>query len=158
MATTANQLRVTLISTELAYIVFAVSSFCSTTYFLQVRRLPGLFCFCTTKGFEPLRSIRVKKQPSGLFLANREEALVDEVKRAKRDSESHHLHHVVSKAVLTNGLFICRCAGLSRRISASAFGSRTAKYASPRLRPNCTRERPCSLSLFDLCFLTGLAA
>ena len=67
-----------------------------------------------TKGFEPLRSIRVKKQPSGLFLANREEALADEVKRAKRDSESHHLHHVVSKAVLTNGLFICRCAGLSR--------------------------------------------
>ena len=81
--------------------------------------------FCTTKGFEPLRSIRVKKQPSGLFLANREEALADEVKRAKRDSESHHLHHVLSKAVLTNGLFICRCAGLSRRISASAFGSRT---------------------------------
>ena len=81
--------------------------------------------FCTTKGFEPLRSIRVKKQPSGLFLANREEALADEVKRAKRDSESHHLHHVFSKAVLTNGLFICRCAGLSRRISASVFGSRT---------------------------------
>ena len=69
--------------------------------------------FCTIKGFEPLRSIRVKKQPSGLFLANREEALADEVKRAKRDSESYHLHHVVSKAVLTNGLFICRCAGLS---------------------------------------------
>ena len=61
--------------------------------------------FCTIKGFEPLRSIRVKKQPSGLFLANREEALADEVKRAKRDSESHHLHHVLSKAVLTNGLF-----------------------------------------------------
>ena len=81
--------------------------------------------FCMTKGFEPLRSIRVKNQPSGLFLANREEALADEVKRAKRDSESHHLHHVVSKAVLTNGLFICRCAGLSRRISASAFGLRT---------------------------------
>ena len=32
--------------------------------------------FCTTKGFEPLRSIRVKKQPSGLFLANREEAFL----------------------------------------------------------------------------------
>lgn len=28
----ANQLRVTLISTELAYIVFAVSMFCSTIY------------------------------------------------------------------------------------------------------------------------------
>ena len=53
-----------------------------------------------------MRSIRVKKQPSGLFLANREEALADEVKRAKRDSESHHLHHVVSRAVLTNGLYL----------------------------------------------------
>ena len=46
----------------------------------QVIAWPVLFC--TTKGFEPFRSIRVKKQPSGLFLANREEALADEVKRA----------------------------------------------------------------------------
>ena len=60
-------------------------------------------------------SYKPKKQPSGLFLANREEALADEVKRAKRDSESLHLHHVVSRAVLTNGPFICRCAGLSWR-------------------------------------------
>lgn len=36
MATTANQLRVTLISTELAYTVFAVSSFCSTNSYKQV--------------------------------------------------------------------------------------------------------------------------
>ena len=43
----ANQLRVTLISTELAYIVFAVSGFCSTTSLPQVRGLmaSGLFSF-----------------------------------------------------------------------------------------------------------------
>ena len=75
----ANQLRVTLISTELAYIVFAVSIFCSTTYF----RRPFL-------------------RTAFLF--------------------------------------------------AAAQASRVPKYASPRLRPNCTRERPCSLSLFDLFF------
>ena len=64
-----------------------------------------------------MRSIRVKEQPSGLFLANREEALADEVKRAQRDSESPLLRQVISyrhgkpclfffyKPVLTNGLF-----------------------------------------------------
>ncbi len=86
--------------------------------------------FCTTKGFEPLRSIRVKKQPSGLFLANREEALADEVKRAKRDSESHHLHHVVSKAVLTNGFFICRCAEAQH--SSLAFNRRSRTGSTRR--------------------------
>ena len=79
------------------------------------------------KGFEPLRSIRVKKQPSGLFLANREEALADEVKRAKRDSESHHLHHVVSKAVLTNGLFIKTLVWRAR-----SRAKKTARYAGGR--------------------------
>ena len=87
--------------------------------------------FCMTKGFEPLRSIRVKKQPSGLFLANREEALADEVKRAKRDSESHHLHHVFSKAVLTNGLFICRCAEPQHSSLAFNRRSRTVVRVAP---------------------------
>ena len=91
--------------------------------------------FCMTKGFEPLRSIRVKKQPSGLFLANREEALADEAKRAKRDSESHHLHHVVSKAVLTNGLFICRCAEAQHSSSAFNRCSRTGSTRRSSFRP-----------------------
>ena len=91
--------------------------------------------FCMTKGFEPLRSIRVKKQPSGLFLANREEALADEVKRAKRDSESHHLHHVVSKAVLTNGLFICRCAEAQHSSLAFNRRSRTGSTRRSSFRP-----------------------
>ena len=87
------------------------------------------------KGFEPLRSIRVKKQPSGLFLANREEALADEVKRAKRDSESHHLHHVFSKAVLTNGLFICRCAEAQHSSLAFNRRSRTGSTRRSSFRP-----------------------
>ncbi len=91
--------------------------------------------FCMTKGFEPLRSIRVKKQPSGLFLANREEALADEAKRAKRDSESHHLHHVVSKAVLTNGLFICRCAKAQHSSLAFNRRSRTGSTRRSSFRP-----------------------
>ena len=90
---------------------------------------------CMTKGFEPLRSIRVKKQPSGLFLANREEALADEVKCAKRDSESHHLHHVVSKAVLTNGLFICRCAEAQHSSLAFNRRSRTGSTRRSSFRP-----------------------
>ena len=42
----ANQLRVTLISTELAYIVFAVSGFCSTKSYKQVgKRIYLLFYY-----------------------------------------------------------------------------------------------------------------
>lgn len=41
----ANQLRVTLISTELAYIVFAVSMFCSTIVNARpLNRVAFLFC------------------------------------------------------------------------------------------------------------------
>ena len=52
-----------------------------------------------------MRSIRARKQPSGLFSANREEALADEVKRAQRDSESPLLRQLFIYAVLTNGVF-----------------------------------------------------
>ena len=45
MVTTANQLRVTLISTELAYIVFAVSSFCSTMEMQRPSVPPAAFFF-----------------------------------------------------------------------------------------------------------------
>ena len=107
--------------------------------------------FCMTKGFEPVRSIRVKKQPSGLFLANREEALADEAKRAKRDSESHHQF----QRPFVRTAFLFAAAQASRGAFRLQPSARVPKYASPRLRPNRTRERPCSLSLFDLCFLTG---
>lgn len=43
MVTTANQLRVTLISTELAHIVFAVSSFCSTIVNSKAFGIPKAF-------------------------------------------------------------------------------------------------------------------
>jgi hypothetical protein len=42
----ANQLRVTLISTELAYIVFAVSIFCSTNSYRQVEKCLYLPFYC----------------------------------------------------------------------------------------------------------------
>ena len=41
----ANQLRVTLISTELAYIVFAVSGFCSTMEMQRPSVPPAAFFF-----------------------------------------------------------------------------------------------------------------
>lgn len=48
MVTTANQLRVTLISTELAHIVFAVSSFCSTTVNVKSLGIRRLFSYAIT--------------------------------------------------------------------------------------------------------------
>ena len=79
--------------------------------------------------------------------------------RGGRGFESHHLHHVFSKAVLTNGLFICRCAGLSRRISASAFGSRTevrVALASLELHSpgpfSLSFGRPCHSHVRERCF------
>ena len=53
-----------------------------------------------------MRSIRARKQPGGLFSANREEALADEVKRAQHDSESPLLRQLFIYAVLTNGVFL----------------------------------------------------
>lgn len=44
----ANQLRVTLISTELAYIVFAVSGFCSTIVNTKVFGIPKAFFHAKT--------------------------------------------------------------------------------------------------------------
>mgnify|MGYP006912477428 CR=1 FL=1 len=44
----ANQLRVTLISTELAYIVFAVSDFCSTTVNAEPPGNRRLFSYVAT--------------------------------------------------------------------------------------------------------------
>lgn len=44
----ANQLRVTLISTELAYIVFAVSGFCSTIVNAKASGIPEAFFHAKT--------------------------------------------------------------------------------------------------------------
>ena len=82
-----------------------------------------------------MRSIRARKQPSGLFSANREEALADEVKRAQRDSESPLLRQSLIYAVLTNGVFLLSRPDTARAPGTSSYplcmARRVPKYAWP---------------------------
>lgn len=61
----ANQLRVTLISTELAYIVFAVSGFCSTIVNAKAFGIPKAFFHANTH--RAINSIHTNKKLHNLF-------------------------------------------------------------------------------------------
>lgn len=68
----ANQLRVTLISTELAYIVFAVSIFCSTTETAGQGVIPPDLFLYRKAIFLPLSENRVHTiRESAVLLGNR---------------------------------------------------------------------------------------
>ena len=133
---------------------------------------PCLFCFvAATKGDSNRRGrFAPGKQPSGLFSANREEALADEVKRAQRDSESPSSASLNAyrhgspclfffyKPVLMNGLFRMRHPDAARHSGRHlAFQSSLAYRSTLRFsfKAICSPGMPLAVlradGLLDMC-------